>query len=416
MRRIAGAFLLLAAAAAPLTAGSGGSAYSIFGVGDLRLSSSLESAGRAYTGLAFAPFSSIGTMSAASWHRLDRVTLEAGFLYEGFSSSDGSRSLYRAAANVNGALLALPVSQPDGIVIAGGFVPYSNVSFNTFTRGSEGGTDYVLNQVGSGGLGRGFIGVSWAPAPWLAVGGMMDYLFGSLEREERLTTNSPTGVTRPVSSVSGQSLTSSGFGGTASVIFTGFNLIHPDLAPLSLGLLLTPGTTITTTTRSTFLYPAERDTTDEVEGDLGLPLTTGVGLSWTFGTRTVLLAEVHAQQWGKTRVNDAPPPSVRNSRRLAVGVERLPSREAVASWLDRLALRAGAAWHATYYEVNGTAVDEWLVTAGAGLPLFGGARLHLAGEYAARGTTENGLIRDNIFRVTASLTLTEEWFLRPPAE
>jgi hypothetical protein len=200
------------------------------------------------------------------------------------------------------------------------------------------------------------------------------------------------------------------------VIFTGFNLIHPDLAPLSLGLLLTPGTTITTTTRSTFLYPAERDTTDEVEGDLGLPLTTGVGLSWTFGTRTVLLAEVHAQQWGKTRVNDAPPPSVRNSRRLAVGVERLPSREAVASWLDRLALRAGAAWHATYYEVNGTAVDEWLVTAGAGLPLFGGARLHLAGEYAARGTTENGLIRDNIFRVTASLTLTEEWFLRPPAE
>jgi hypothetical protein len=239
----------------------------------------------------------------------------------------------------------------------------------------------------------------------------MDYIFGSLEREEKLLAV-PVGTLGGVSSRTEQSITTSGFTGTGSLYFSGFGFISEALGPLTLGLTLTPGTNLTTAAKTTFVYPQESDTTGELEGDLGIPLSYGAGLTWGFSDRNILLADYYTQQWADTRVNGAAPASLRSSQRVGIGFERLAGEERGSTWWDRVSLRAGASYSATYYYVNSTGIDEWTVAAGLGLPLFGDARLHLGAEYSWRGGTESGLIRDRIIRVNASLNISELWFVR----
>jgi hypothetical protein len=74
-------------------AGSGGSIYSFMGIGDLRLAPNVRAAGMGYTGYATGGPYYINTLSPATWSRIDRARIEAGLLYEGFNSTNGTASL-----------------------------------------------------------------------------------------------------------------------------------------------------------------------------------------------------------------------------------------------------------------------------------------------------------------------------------
>jgi len=411
MKRSILVFLLPVIFSATAAAGSGGSAYSIFGVGDLRYGSSMENAAMGGAGLAMHSLSSITPNAPATWSRLNRVRLEIGLLYEGFKSSDGDRSLYRAGTTFHGALLAIPISTPHGIVAVGGFVPYSSIDYNTFTRGLQAGIDYLLNHKGSGGLSRGLLGVSFAPLPGLALGASLDYYFGSLERSWTMVVSPPAagGITR-------ESLTSNGAGATASLVFDGFDRISESLRPLAIGVMLSSRAKLNATSESTYRYTAERDSSPETKGILVIPLTFGVGFAYHITDRYTVATDFVAQQWEGSEINGATPRDLRNSSRFAFGAERAGTRDALAHWVDRPSYRLGFAWNATYYRPDGRAVDEWAVTAGAGIPFTVDARLNIALEYAHRGTTANGLISDKIFRVLLSLNIGEQWFVRSAEE
>lgn len=407
MKHLLACCLLFVAPLASLTAGSGGSAYSVFGVGDLRLISGMQNAGMAGAGLALHSATSVNPGAPATWARLNRVRLEAGVLYEGFNSSDGVKSLYRAAGTFHGALLAVPISTDNGIVAVGGFVPYSSVNYGTFTRGTQQGLDYTLNHRGSGGLGRGLLGLSWAPFPGAALGASVDYTFGSLDRSYLMTIASPA-----VGGTVTESITSSGTGATASVLFDGFDRLSEALRPLSLGFMMSTRTRLGTTSQHTYQYTSETDSSAETTGSLLLPLLFGAGCAYQVSDRYQVAADLVTQQWGSAEFDGATSPDLRNSVRFAVGAERAANRDPMSHWVDRVAYRLGFAWNATYYRPDGNPVNEWSVTAGAGIPFGGDARLNLALEYARRGSTDNGQIGDSIIRVLLSLNISEQWFVR----
>jgi hypothetical protein len=400
---------------ATVRAGSGGSAYSIFGIGDLHSPAGMRNAGMGGAGLALTSGSSISANSPAAWSRINRVRLEAGMLYEGFHSSDGSRSLYRAAGTFDGALLAIPASTEYGVVFAGGFLPYSSVSYNTFTRGSQAGVDYLLNHKGSGGIGRGLAGLSCAPLPWLSFGASADYYFGSMERSRILSATSTT--TLPASGgTTTESITSHGLGVTASFIIESFDWAGASLRPLSFGFMMSSRTKLAATSQTRYTFASEADSSAETSGTLVLPLTFGAGLGYQAGERYTLAADVLTQLWEKAEMNGASPADLRNSTRVAVGAERSASRDPLSHWLDRLSYRVGFAYAATYYRPDGNPVNEWGVTAGTGIPFSGDARLNMSVEYAHRAGAHQSLITDNIIRVLLSLTISEEWFVRPEEE
>ena len=108
--------------------------------------------------------------------------------------------------------------------------------------------------------------------------------------------------------------------------------------------------------------------------------------------------------------------TLKNGTRFGIGAERVGSRENNASWLDRCAFRFGASYASTYLDVNGTSIDEWLLSAGTAFPLSGETKVALAFEGGQRGTTANGLIKDTIIRLHVALLVSELWFNRPEDE
>ena len=156
--------VLLAFGALPAEAGSGGSMYSIMGIGDIRISGGARSAGMGYAGTALASTSSLNFLSPATWSQLARTRLEAGALYEGFASSDARRSRYLAHVGFSGAMLGIPVSPEHGVTLAAAFLPYSNVDYDTYTggtaRSAADSVAYTFHHVGTGGLTLGRLGLS----------------------------------------------------------------------------------------------------------------------------------------------------------------------------------------------------------------------------------------------------------------
>ena len=107
------------------------------------------------------------------------------------------------------------------------------------------------------------------------------------------------------------------------------------------------------------------------------------------------------------------PLGIRNSQMAGIGFERMPSRDPSASFINHLAYRLGFTYNATYYQVKGVPINEWSGTAGLTLPISGDTKLNLCGEWAVRGKQSSELVKETVFRFTASITLGEMWFVRP---
>jgi long-subunit fatty acid transport protein len=199
---------------------------------------------------------------------------------------------------------------------------------------------------------------------------------------------------------------------TVSAVLDSLGGISPILEPFSFGMSFTTGTNLTTTHRYTYLFTEQRDTTQETEEALKIPAAIGFGIAYRPGDRVLLAADVVTQAWSTSTFKGKPATGLRNSTMFGIGFERTPARETGQPLLDRLAYRLGAVYHQTYVAPNGDPINAWAVTAGLGIPVSADTRLNLAIEYGSRGTTEKSMIRDNIIRFSASLTISELWFHR----
>ena len=407
------AFVLASGATREAVAGSGGSAYSLIGLGDLRYVPGARAVGMGYAGLALASPQYIDGTSPASWFRINRTRLEGAAMYEGFQSTDGATSRYLARMDFYGALLAVPISQQEGIVFVGGFVPYSSTSYDTYTSGSfQQDTDtltYRLHHTGTGGITKAQIGLSWAPRPDLALGASVNYLFGTLtdQMDQISASAASAGGTRKGNQ------TTSGVNVTTGLIYSGFGALGPAWQPLSLGLTLTTRASLHTTELTTFEYAGgEHDSSAETFGRVGIPFSLGVGLGYQIGERWIFAADYIMQPWSQADFQGSSPAGVRDSYRIGVGAERAGSKDMTAGWLDRISYRLGVTYNQTYYTLNTQNINEWGITAGMAFPLSGESRLNVAAEYGSRGTTADKLIKDNIFRMTFSLNISDLWFIR----
>jgi hypothetical protein len=397
-------------------AADGGSTYSLLGLGDLRYLPGARGTGMGYTGIALPGSQFINPTAPATWARINRVRMDASVLYEGFGSTDGRVSRYLSEMEFSGAMLAIPISQSDGIVLVTGFTPYSTVNFNLATTGTfNNGTDqldYTLRHVGTGGLGQGLLGLSYAPWDELAVGASLNYVFGTITSTTTTTFTSSSLAT----GTSEQTNNIRGVLANMGVLYSGFSGV---LKPLVIGASMTTQGTFNSTRQLSYTYSggeqvtAGYDTLQPESGQIKVPIALGFGLSWALNDRMVLAADYRTQAWGSSEFYGAPPAGIRSSSMAGLGFEMAPSRDPSASFANHLAYRAGFVYNATYYQIRGIPINEWTGTIGLTLPLTNETRLNVSAEYGIRGKISNSLVKDKIFRLRMSLTLGEMWFVRP---
>lgn len=192
--------LLLAAIESSAQAGSQGSPYSAFGLGDLLNTGNTPSAIMGGTGIAYSEPYSIRPVNPASYaaalyydgEGLMRPVFDAGVRGLFARQESAGTSSRRTDAQFTGLSVGVPFGKGRwGLGL--GITPFSDVGYSLVARTTVDGNEVAYEYSGSGGLNRVFAGlghVLWQAkrdssghlGGRLAIGGNFDFIFGSIEQ------------------------------------------------------------------------------------------------------------------------------------------------------------------------------------------------------------------------------------------
>ncbi len=400
--------LLCAAVVQPLL--GGGPIYSRFGLGELIYFGSNRSDAMGGVSIGLTGDGFINRVNPASLTKISLTRFSGSFEYFRISSTDGTSNGQFNRGQFKGLAFAIPISTPHGIVLTGDATPYSTINYATTFVDDAPSVGSTQTFYGSGGLNSFNLGTSYQPMPWLALGAKLNYYLGTTRQLTKVEFTNSTFLNSDIHS----SRYLSGFGGTFGLQYSGFgeHFGSPSLSPLTLGIILTTPVRLNVREERIVYYNVfDFDTTNTRKTSADIPLSMGVGMSYTFDGRYVLASELLLQNWDGANFFGTSSVEVRNRARFGIGFEALPAREPTGYW-SRVHFRAGFYYHSTYHKVQGQSINEIVGTIGGGFPIGPDARANIGLHYGVRGTTANNLQKDTIFRLTLSLSASEMWFVR----
>jgi hypothetical protein len=145
-----------------------------------------------------------------------------------------------------------------------------------------------------------------------------------------------------------------------------------------------------------------------------LPFEQGFGIGFKKGEKLNIVADYAITNWQNFQYLDNVS-TLKQNHRFAIGAYFVPEKYAVGSgsFFRRVNYRMGANYHTGYVDVNGTLINSYSFSAGLGLPVGVGrlsSMVHLGATYGKMGTTANGLIMENFWRLNIGFTFSDKWF------
>ncbi len=170
-------------------------------------------------------------------------------------------------------------------------------------------------------------------------------------------------------------------------------------------------------------YEIGKDTVQNIQnakGKLEFPLSFGFGLGFKKGDRWLVAADYAIQNWSTYKVFDKPQ-ELKNSMRASLGIQCVPNSKAngKGSYYKRIYYRIGGRYNQTMIELKNTPLIEYAASIGIGLPvgrnflLQNFSMVNIGVEVGQRGTTTNGLIKEQFFKATLGFTINDRWFIKP---
>lgn len=150
------------------------------------------------------------------------------------------------------------------------------------------------------------------------------------------------------------------------------------------------------------------------QGDLSLPseLTFGAGLGktnkWFLGAE---YSNISASDYNFNSGNSFTEVQYDNASQYRLGGFYIPEYNSLTSYFSRVVYRAGLRFEETGLNLSNEGINEFGMSFGVGLPAgrnFSNANIGI--EYGQRGTTNSGLIKENFFKLSISLSLNDKWF------
>ena len=77
-----------------------------------------------------------------------------------------------------------------------------------------------------------------------------------------------------------------------------------------------------------------------------------------------------------------------------------------------MSYRVGTHYSNTYMKSYGYQINEYAFSAGLGFPFKNNTKFNVGYEWGSRGTTSNGLIKENFGILSLSLSFYDFWFIR----
>lgn len=145
------------------------------------------------------------------------------------------------------------------------------------------------------------------------------------------------------------------------------------------------------------------------------PFETTIGLSYFASRYTLFAAELHYQQWSELNAfgSDDSIEFMKDRLRLGFGFEYDAFSRGNEGLFNSLIYRAGVSYDNGHLSIDGTDIETMLFSVGLGIPSPAmGSSLDLSFDFGLRGSDNNGLVRERIFGLRASLSFSELMFLQ----
>jgi hypothetical protein len=404
--------LVLFIVAAEVFAGSG-SRYSRFGIGDLVITNSARRLGLGELGIALTENKYISNLNPASWSGLNFTRFETGITYSGTSLSDNNNSVFHSNTNLNGMIFGLPIERDYGIAAAVGFVPYSNVDYKTLNVLSDNLVgEYSAEYIGEGGISKIFFGGSYKLPLGFALGINLDYYNGKISNSLNLNVSGQSDFKDP-SFTNSRSFNGVGFSAGLLTDNLVEGLPNSPITNLRFGFTYSSGAKINTDTMYTL-----STSIGLVESELGtvktnIPSRIGFGAAITLNKTFTIVADYLTQSFDEYAFDNRKSINLKKYSKYGVGVEYHKGDMRSTSFWEHATLRGGLSLEQSQLTFRGTNINQFSVYAGCSLPIGYENSIDLGLQYGIRGTNDNFLLKENIFKFIVSLSIGEIWFLRP---
>jgi len=378
--------------------GSTKSPYSRYAYGSLADQS--ISAGHAMGGLGYGLRKStqINPMNPASYSAVDSLTFlfDLGVDFQYYTMKDESGKVSGYNGNIRNMNLLFPLGK--GFAFSMGFLPVSYVGY-------EYGEVNALSQInyyGTGGLQQVYGGLAYKHGNF-SVGANIGYLFGDLSH---FRTVYPGGGNIGV-------LVDSIVIRSHDLTYTlGVQQVFPVDKGKSfvIGASYTPKLKMSAKGTQNSWIGGEPEAHKVTSGDaFEMAQSLGVGASFVQNEKWTVGADVLWENWEKAKIYNVSD-SLNNRFRYTAGVEFIPNSRS-RNFLDRIQYRGGAYYSNSYITTNnGVKYDEFGLSVGMGLPVFGKSILNVSFDYVNVNPSVSNALSENYFKVTLSYTFNETWF------
>jgi hypothetical protein len=345
---------------------------------------------------------------------LTRTRIEArlGFAYD--RSDLGSDESAQRYVKFAGASFATPLFDKDNIGFALGFAPLTNADAQTQLTDTLGSTIYQRE----GGLSQLYLGLSARPISALNLGARADFLFGNIRVISQANVAQTDGS---VPGVFQREYALSGVRATFGFLLT-LDTLLPELKGLTIGGTYSSGSSLSSKQR-TIVTPVNStlDSTLETDGYGYYPSLIRLGLATRVGDRYRVEADISGQDFSTASVYSTTSavtgdPTLGPSNRYSIGIERLPimgdEAKGIGFW-ERAGLRVGGSYATLPFRPDTKmTVTETSFSAGLGLPMNFESLFDFAVTIGIRTpSVTGGAPKDFFFMMSASISLSEKWFV-----
>ncbi len=409
-------FIGLLFLAEPLMA-AGGSLYSRFGVGDVQYIVSPQAVGMGGAGLAAGSKRYINLQNPALLGVIDQTRIMGQVSFSSHALESSAGSAMQVDGNFNGTAFAVPINK---FVLSVGLLPYSVLKYDQTETGLIDIPDgdqitYDSQFEGTGGLSTiplaiGYQLINKPNIGSVYIGASYNFIFGTFEKTV-LTEYSD------ISFDSGEKYERDNLNGSNYRLGLSYSSpvgIFAKNDQFHIGGYYSAKSTlnadreilISSTTSGT-------DTISTSEGnDLLIPSRFGLGLAYEPNKKLLVALDVQSQSWSDLVLFNDPTSYSKDALRIGGGVQYAQAYERRSSIFKKLTYRVGAYVLNHNIELQDQSINEYGLTFGIGIPLAdGNSMVDIAMEYARKGTTDFGLIQEDIFRIKLSMSAGDTWFL-----
>ncbi len=156
------------------------------------------------------------------------------------------------------------------------------------------------------------------------------------------------------------------------------------------------------------------------KGEIVIPMSFGFGLGFKKGQKWLIASDFTMEDWSSFKSFNISQ-NFFNSMRVALGSQFVPDMKASGkyAYFKRINYRFGLKYFQTMLELKNSRITEQAFTFGLGLPvgrnflLRNYSMLNVGAEVGMRGSTDNGLVKENYVNVNISFSINELWFVKP---